>query len=333
MKRVLLVLLALLIFSVSLISLLAGGAAGRGIFSPWGGRGSLRPSQSSAPRQAAAEVGSVLPATELSGSNRTVAQTTRALLRIPILMYHRIGEPADGLTVTPKDFAQQMRFLAEQGYRTITLSQLLQEMAALTGSRDARSLAEAGDSSQPREPSLLAGKVVVLTFDDGYDSVFLQAFPVLKKYHFTATVFPITGLVGKKGFLNWDEMKEMADYGVDVGSHTVHHPDLRYLRKGELEQEIEDSRQILLRRLGQSVRAFCYPAGKYNPQVLEEVRRAGYLGAVTTEYGAVTLSDDPYRLRRIRIDGRENGKVFAAKLLREEPKAVVNGREDYGVLR
>lgn len=348
MKKVVWLVLIVVVSSLAFILFYSSGAGGRGFFS-WGWSGlALRAgaadglgfSAGRSPAAGGGTAGRAWPAGsgETGGINPAVASrfSPGDFPKIPILMYHRLGEPADGLTVTPKDFALQMKFLADRGYRTITLGRFLewQQAARQEGDPEGKGKGDGTTGSPGQEVArggagMPAEKVVILTFDDGYDSVYRYAFPVLKEYHFTATVFPIVGMLGRKGFLQWNQMQEMAAYGIEFGSHTWHHLDLRTLQTKELEREVDQSRQFLERALGQPVRTFCYPSGKYNQEVLAEVRRAGYLGAVTTEYGAATFSADPYRLKRVRIDGREGLKVFAAKIINLEPKVVAHWQEGH----
>jgi peptidoglycan/xylan/chitin deacetylase (PgdA/CDA1 family) len=213
---------------------------------------------------------------------------------IPILMYHQIDSPARGLTVTPEDFASQMDLLKEAGYTTVSMDEVLLAMAG--------------------EPVPLPPKAVVLTFDDGYDCLYRNAHPILKERDFTATMFLTTRLIERSGYLTWEQISTLAAAGYTVGCHTRTHLDLCTLSRANLEKEVQGARQTLREKTGQTVLSFCYPSGRYNSQVIDAVRAAGFMGAVTTEPGVSDLSDDPYALKRIRVDGRESLKAFAQKL-------------------
>ena len=217
---------------------------------------------------------------------------------LPILMYHYVRvnpDPSDkigaGLSVTPADFEAQMAFLAERGYRSVLLRDL-------------------------DNPSALRGRVVAITFDDGYADAYDAAYPILKKYGFKATFYIITGLVGWPRYMNWDQIRALAAEGNAIGSHTVGHPDLRKVSAQELLRQVVASKAELEQRLGQQVRDFCYPAGFYNGAVVSAVREAGYTTAVTTRNGWHVPPEGSYELSRVRVSGQMTLADFA-KALRE----------------
>jgi len=209
---------------------------------------------------------------------------------VPILMYHYIRPmpgPTDpvgrDLTVTPAHFAQQLAYLASHGYHTITLKEL--------------SMARAHRYALPPHP-------VVLTFDDGYEDFYTTAWPLLRSRHFEATVFVITALIGHRGYLTWDQIRQLDRTGmVEIGSHTVNHLDLTVLSPAAARYQLVQSRRELASRLGHSVDSFSYPGGRFNSRVVELVREAGYRSAVTTLYGWATPRSNPLALPRVRIHG------------------------------
>ncbi len=214
--------------------------------------------------------------------------------KIPILMYHDVGPKAAGLTVTPDALRSQVEALDAAGYRPVTMDDAL--------------LAMSGENvSLPERP-------VALTFDDAYSGAYNEAFPILLERGWTATLFVITDLVGKDGYVTWDQIAEMADAGWVVGCHTASHPDLRQLGAERLAREVASARDTLKERTSQPVHGFCYPAGAYNDGVVEAVKAAGYLGAVTTNPGVATFSDPLFTLNRVRVDGRDGLATFKAKL-------------------
>lgn len=198
-----------------------------------------------------------------------------------ILMYHEIGDGPNGLFVSVKNFEEQMKYLHENGYCGITLA----EGKALLEGRGA-----AAD-----------GKPVILTFDDGYASFMNHAYPVLTKYGFKATVFIIVNRTGTPNYLTWEQIGNIAACGMEIGSHTKNHPSLPALSAAALDDETAGSKAVLEEKLGQSVASFCYPAGEYNQQVVDAVRRAGYQQAVTVKYGWATPKNAPLEIPRIRI--------------------------------
>ncbi len=189
---------------------------------------------------------------------------------IPALVYHKIGNrPEWGVTRQKvEQFERQMKYLKEQDYRSIKIEEAFKEK----GSRDSRE--------------------ILLTFDDGYESVYTWAFPILQKYGFTACIFLITGYVGKynkwdvnwgKKFthLSWNQIEEMKRHGFSFGSHTVNHPDLTKTEKKFVEFELKRSKEELEDRLSQEVSFLSFPFGKYNRVVEELTREAGYQKAFT----------------------------------------------------
>lgn len=218
-------------------------------------------------------------------------------------MYHYI-RPMPGpndpvgqdLTVTPRRFAQQLAYLVSHGYHTITLEDL--------------SLARAHKYALPRHP-------VVLTFDDGYEDFYTTAWPLLRRYYFRATIFVITGFVGRHNYLTWREIKQLDSTGmVEIGSHTVDHLDLTTLSLPAARYQLVQSRRELANKLRHPVDSFSYPGGKFNSQVVELVREAGYRSAVTTLYGWATSQVDPLALPRVRIHGSTTLAEFAHLLPR-----------------
>jgi peptidoglycan/xylan/chitin deacetylase (PgdA/CDA1 family) len=214
---------------------------------------------------------------------------------IPILMYHQIdappprGTPLRGLIVSPTSFASQMRLLWLMGYRGLSMRDL--------------------------EPYLRGekhGKVVGLTFDDGYQNNVLNALPVLRHHGFTATCYGVSSMIG--GTNSWDLGKvaekplmtlndwcSWRDAGMDIGSHTRTHADLTRLDTYQAQEQIAGSKRELERALDCEVRHFCYPYGHYTEEHSRLARDAGYASATTTQRGRVHPSDDAYTLKRVLI--------------------------------
>jgi peptidoglycan/xylan/chitin deacetylase (PgdA/CDA1 family) len=185
---------------------------------------------------------------------------------VPIVVYHivRPAYPDDtpgvrALAQTPEVFDAQMGYLAKSGYRVISFSDL--EAHLTTG------------ASLPAKP-------IIISFDDGWSDQFEYAFPILKKYGFTATFFVFTNPIGTRGFLTWAELKEIADAGMTIGSHTRSHPFLTKITDpAKLWREIDGSKQTIEQHLGVSVREFAYPFGQYDPAIIALVEKAGYASA------------------------------------------------------
>lgn len=202
-------------------------------------------------------------------------------------MYHYIRvnpDPADrmgyNLSVTPETFAAQVEYLTRQGYRAISIGQLVAHL---------------------RENQPLPPKPIILTFDDGYRDFYTNAYPVLKRYGQKGTVFVITGLIGNKEYLTWEQIMELATDGIDFGAHTVHHPDLQRTGEGQAAIEIKASKEALELALGKSIIAFGYPSGRYNDSVVNLVKAAGFQAAVTTQQGIWHRERDLFILNRLRV--------------------------------
>ncbi len=207
---------------------------------------------------------------------------------VPILMYHYIrdyhaaSDPVGiNLSIAPAVFAQQMQYLASHGYTTISLDTL----AAIF----------AGKDKAPAKP-------IVLTFDDGYKDFFTAAFPVLKKHHFHATSFVITGFVGQPRYLSWHDIKVMQASGlISFESHTVHHTFLPGVSYKQALDEVVTSKKTLQAETGTTVNFIAYPDGATDATVESAVQKAGYVGALGTWFAkATSISFD---MPRVRIPG------------------------------
>lgn len=189
----------------------------------------------------------------------------------PVLAYHGVSDSFN-LSITRQkvsQFEKGIRFLYEQGYKAVRLEEIF----------------SSGENHDEKK--------VALTFDDSYQDVYLNAFPILQEFGFTACIFVITAYVGKynewdyswgrnrKKHLNWEQIKEMAEAGFDFGSHTVNHPDLTRIPKQFVKYELKRSKEILEDKLGQGVDFLSYPFGRYNRYVQEDAERLGYKGAYT----------------------------------------------------
>jgi len=230
-------------------------------------------------------------------------------MKIPILMYHQIDVPPPrgtalrGLVVAPSSFGWQMRMLRLLGYKGLSMRDL--------------------------EPYVLGkkqGKVVGITFDDGYQNNLIHALPVLKSQGFTATCYGVSSMVG--GMNVWDAGKvaqkplmTTQDWlawhqaGMDVGSHTQTHANLAELTQEAAMRQITQSKYELQQVIGDEVRHFCYPYGWFKPEHEEMVRAAGYVTATSTRRGRVQAGDSPFSLKRIMVARATNPLQFAAKIM------------------
>ncbi|WP_292434827.1 polysaccharide deacetylase family protein [Mesorhizobium sp.] len=220
-------------------------------------------------------------------------EPSQRAMPIPILMYHQIAEPLERgspfayLTVDPRNFLRQMTWLKRTGWTGLSMRDLLPYLK--------------GDRS---------GKVVGITFDDGFRNVYRNALPILDTFGFTATSYIVSRQIG--GFNEWDaalqapwsacmsrhEICEWSRHGHEIGAHTLDHVRLTTVAPAEARRQITDVRHELQDLFGRTVDAFCYPYGDLSPRIRDMVAEAGYTTATTIHRGRVRSGDDFLRLPR-----------------------------------
>jgi peptidoglycan/xylan/chitin deacetylase (PgdA/CDA1 family) len=222
---------------------------------------------------------------------------------VPILTYHSIDDSGSVVSTSRRTFRRQMLSLSESRMSVVSLG----EIAAAI--REGRAL--------PRD-------AVTITFDDGYRNVYTEAFPVLERCGFTATVFLVTdycglendwpgqgGGIARAPLLTWAEVREMHRAGIEFGSHTATHPDLTRIPLQQAEREIRRSKAEIEDHLGVEATAFAYPYGKYNARVKDLVREE-FLCAGSTLLGRAGSDSDPYSLKRVEMYYFSNAMSFGA---------------------
>ena len=216
--------------------------------------------------------------TEEVPSGQIVAE---ACYGVPVLNYHKIENKHHSLSVPIADFEQHMAWLSERGYHTITPDELY---AFIT------------------EGKALPDNPVMITFDDGYSDNYLNAYPIMKKYGFTGTIFVVTSFLGKyNGYMTWEQAKELSDNGFSIESHTISHKSLTELTDDQLREELRESRQVLADKLGKSADYLAYPTGTYNLHIAQMVKEAGYKAAFTIRYDNVSRDTNVYAIERVPI--------------------------------
>ena len=195
-------------------------------------------------------------------------------------------------SISLREFQKQMNFLKEQGYKTISLSQLRDYLK-----EDLKDI-ELKDIKLPPE------KLIVITFDDARKGVYQYAFPILKGLGFSATIFIVPKWIEEpesipqnerySDFLNWNQLRELQQSSFELGSHSYSHQDLTRLTAKEITFELNNSKKIIAERTGIEVQHFSYPYGKFNPPLSEEVGKV-YQTAVSTTKG---LSKSKYQYSR-----------------------------------
>ncbi|MBS0176623.1 MAG: polysaccharide deacetylase family protein [Nitrospira sp.] len=232
-------------------------------------------------------------------------------VRIPVLMYHRIGIAKNfweqKYCVSPEWFSSQMRLLARSGWTAIPLSRFFAWL-------------DEGDALPPQ--------AFLLTFDDGFLGVHQHAAPVLADLGWTATVFLVSQLIGQRD--DWcvthnpsgetyplmaaSHIRELCAQGFTFQSHTRNHADLPTLDDDTLRAELMGSRDDLQDLLGKSVDYLAYPYGHHDVRVINATRAAGYQAAFSVQPGFNRLDVDRFRLRRLDVFGTDTPAMLARKI-------------------
>jgi peptidoglycan/xylan/chitin deacetylase (PgdA/CDA1 family) len=228
---------------------------------------------------------------------------------IPILTYHQVadappkGAPYRSLSVAPADFFRQMQWLSLLGYRGLSMTALL---PYLRGER--------------------VGKVVGITFDDGYLNNLVHAAPVLQHHGFSATCYAVSQLLGKTNI--WDleagvaqtplmdasQLKQWQAQGQEVGAHTRNHARLLKLDRAQSQEEIAGCKRELESLLGVAVDHFCYPYGEFTPEHVAMAKDAGYLTVTTTQRSRCFAGEDFLQLPRVPVARRTTRLALWLKL-------------------
>ena len=237
--------------------------------------------------------------------------------QIPILMYHHFEEEGiNSLTVHPKNFEEQMKAIKEEGYETITFGQLIAFL---------------------NHEGTLPEKPILITMDDGYESNYKYAYPILKELNMKAAIFLVTSKIRREeekhledGLpnLSWEQIHEMSESGlIEFHSHT-HDSHKKYMKgkkevaylagpivkeNGELEtqEEYEQrimndlllSKKLIEKNIGQPVTVLCYPYGAYSETSEKVAKEVGFLATVTVNKGIISKGNSPFLLKRINVDG------------------------------
>lgn len=224
-----------------------------------------------------------------------------------MLLYHRIGFPKPsskvaGQYVAPLLFKSELDSLSRRGWKQHSLEEITASL----------------DNSSKR---------YALTFDDGYLSVYDRAYPILLERGMTATIYVVVNTIGginewdykngdnKEMMMNVRQVKEMADAGFEIGSHTLTHPHLTAINEDQLAREITDSKHKLEDIIGKEVTSFSYPYGDYDKRVASAAQAAGYKNAVTTRLGAVSCGS-LFEIPRVNVRWSAIGPLLMRKINR-----------------
>ena len=230
-------------------------------------------------------------------------------MNIPILMYHSIESMPKStimrsLHVPPWRFKFQMWLLNIMGYKGLSIRQLKPYLD--------------GDKH---------GKVVGITFDDGYKNNLVNAAPILKKYSFSATCYLVSDFIGESNIWDFDkgitqrplmsfeEIQKWLKLGMDIGAHTKTHSDLTKISQKQVEIEITHSKESLEDQFNLKIVDFCYPFGHFTESISAAVMKAGYSSATTMVRGRVKSHSNMFKLPRIPITHHTLPHLFLAKML------------------
>jgi peptidoglycan/xylan/chitin deacetylase (PgdA/CDA1 family) len=204
-------------------------------------------------------------------------------------MYHYISVPPEDadkyrvdLSVAPDDFRQQMAYLAQNGYHTITFEDL------------SRAIADKQD---------LPEKPVIITIDDGYRDNYENAFPIMQEFGITATIFLVTDPIDQENanYMTWAMIEEMAAAGIQFAPHSKNHPDLRGQSRAALIWQILGSQETVAAHVGYKPLYFAYPSGSYDENTKTILHELGFWGAVTTLGGKWHGFNDRFEWTRVRV--------------------------------
>ena len=211
------------------------------------------------------------------------AEDTRGVL---VLNYHKIDNKHHSLSVRVADFEQHMAWLKQYGYTSITPDELYDFITC--------------GAELPEKP-------VMITFDDGYEDNYTNAYPIMKKYGFTGTIFVVTSFLGKyPNYLTWAQAQELEENGFNIESHTVTHQSMTDASDEKIKKELEDSKAAIQEHLGKESKYFAYPTGTYNLHIAQMAKDAGYRAAFTIKFDNVSRQTNVYAIERVPIFHTEN---------------------------
>lgn len=246
-----------------------------------------------------------------------------------IFVYHRFGDDRFPSTnISLQTFEAHLKILQKEGFEVLPLGDVVAHL---------------------REGRPLPARCAVLTIDDGYESFLTGAMPLLRRFGYPATLFVSSGAVGTPGHLSWENLRDLAREGIEIGSHSATHMHLVEKRPGEttaawlarVKADLAADRAAFRQNLDVKVRLFSYPYGEYCPEVAKVVEDLGFTGAAGQQSGVVAGADQLYRLPRFPMGGpyatvdgfssKLNMKALNVHVI--EPQSPLLGKDNPPLLR
>lgn len=213
---------------------------------------------------------------------------------IPVLYYHSVSaNSTNEVIITPELLKEHLSYLKDSGYVSLTMSDVANYLI----------------NNHP-----IPEKSILITFDDGYMDNYYNAFPILKELNLKATIFCVTSALDGKYYLSKDAIKEMSDYGIDIQSHTINHPNLDKLSYDDQLTEMINSKKALEKIINKEVYAIAYPFGDFNDDTIKAAKEAGYTLGFTTKRGLSDREDNLLKLDRIYVSSNYDLNTFKTVL-------------------
>jgi peptidoglycan/xylan/chitin deacetylase (PgdA/CDA1 family) len=219
-------------------------------------------------------------------------------------MYHDVTEQPEGdkkirnidpeYSLSVSQFEEQIAFLHARGYKSITLQDL------------------PGDLEE-------GGRRCLITFDDGYIGNYTHAYPILKKYGFTAVFFVIPMYIGSAEYwMSWQQLREMAAEGFSIQSHTWSHPALESVDEDSIQYELTESKKVIEREVGIPVDCLSLPFGSQKKEVFEIARQSGFATVMTSSLSMIRKASQPLVVGRIPVKSSYSMHTFEKLVTREK---------------
>jgi len=213
--------------------------------------------------------------------------------KCPVLHYHSLNPNING--ISKNLFEEHIKYLSSN-YNIVTLKEALQKVINNCSN----------------------GDELVITFDDGYEDNLTKAFPILSKYGGAATIFITTGLIGRRylgqKMLNRNQIVELAQNGIEIGSHAVNHINLTTILEDQLKNELVESKSKLENIIGEEVSSFCYPYGRYDIKVVDMCKKIGYKSACTLFHDFYIEIEKLLEIPRLTVDYYDTVKQIQSKI-------------------